>query len=218
MGGHPSGVRSLGGGTSSKASTRQVSSQAEREAVDYYVSGEGMWVNGYLRGDWDGGDLFPDEVRYLKDLEKATSRKIGAQTLYRSVDASAIFGNIDDIQYDALVSVIGYNQKDNWYMKNAQPIIQRAMGRGTITEKGFMSTTKDEDIARDWNGFSGSEKPIVMKITTSDKTIGRDISKFDKELERKMEQREVLLGKGQSYRIDKIYGKSGKIYVDVSMK
>ena len=79
------------------------------------------------------------------------------------------------------------------------------------TENGFMSTTKNSEIAEEWGGFSGSDMPIIMNISTKKDTKGIDLSKH------KMEQEEVLLKRNQKYKIKKIYGKNGNIFVDVEL-
>ena len=35
----------------------------------------------------------------------------------------------------------------------------------TKTEKGYMSTTRDFNLAESFGDFTGSENPVVMKIT-----------------------------------------------------
>ena len=186
-------------------------------AVEEYVSGDGMWINQYLRGRGDFGELSPQEQQYLHDLDKATSKALGEETdLYRSVDASAVFGPMSDMQYENLHSHIVYGAKDRVIVQSAQQTLGRA--QGTRTDKGFMSTTKDEGLAADWGGFSGSDHPIVLKMRTNKGTRGRDLTKSDKALNARMGQSEVLLGKGQSYKIGKVYGKNGSIYVDVTLQ
>lgn len=200
------GTRGAGGGGGSNA-----------QAVEYYVSGEGMWINDYLRGRYDMGELNEQEKRFLNDLDKATSRNIGEeQTLYRSVDASAVFGKISDMEYEGLVNTVGYGSKEKYWKPYADRALSRA--QGIRTDKGFMSTTKDESVAASWGGFSGSEKPIVLKMRTNTGTKGRDLTRSDKALNARMGQSEVLLGKGQSYKIGKVYGKNGRIYVDVTLQ
>ena len=70
---------------------------AQDRALEEYVSGEGMWINQYLRGNGDFGELTPAEKQYLADLEKATSQQLGKDyDLYRAADARAVFGNISE--------------------------------------------------------------------------------------------------------------------------
>lgn len=193
------------------------------EATEYYVSGEGMWINQYLRGKGDFGELSEGEKEYLKDLDKATDGKVGERTLWRNVDASAIFGNMNDGDYENIGTVLTYGE--NAFGKGAYAesivnrvnnIIQKTTGK-TITEKGFMSTTSDENIAKEWGDFTGSEKPIVMKIKTNSKTKGVNLSGYDKNVSADQAQKETLLGRNQSFNVNKIYSKDGQIYVDVEM-
>ena len=137
------------------------------DATEYYVSGDGMYINNALR---DGRELDAEEKQLIKDLDLATSGSVKQDDLYRSVDAKAIFGNMDWQDYDNLVQYLGYgaNSFDKGaYSQNqlakAKNLINKAQGK-TVTEKGYMSTTKDESIASDWGGFSGSEMPVVMHL------------------------------------------------------
>ncbi|MBO5958999.1 MAG: hypothetical protein J6Q65_02640 [Lentisphaeria bacterium] len=91
--------------------------------------------------------------------------------------------------------------------------MSKAVGK-TIVEKGYMSTTKDFEIASEFGGFTGSEKPIVIKLDTPGSAHGRDLEEFDVEGE---EQKEVLLARGQRYKVNKIYGEDGNIVVDADI-
>ena len=52
------------------------------DATEQYVSGEGMWINQYLRGRGNFGELSDSEKEYLRDLDKATNGKITDNELY----------------------------------------------------------------------------------------------------------------------------------------
>lgn len=176
-------------------------------AAEYYVSGDGMWINQYLRGSMDdsGFQFTLQDAEYLRDLDRAVSNPlVKDQTLYRSVDASAIFGSMSDIQYENLVSGLVYG--DKYGLEKSKGFIDAAQGR-TLTEKGFMSTTKDAQVAHDWGGFSGSGKPVVMELKVPKGTTGKDLSSHY------MAQDEVLLSRGQRYKINSISAKNGNIYV-----
>lgn len=176
-------------------------------AAEYYVSGDGMWINQYLRGRIDdpGFQFTPQDAEYLRDLDRAVSNPLMKdQTLYRSVDASAIFGNISDLQYENLVSGLVYG--DKYGLGKSQNILNATQGK-TLTEKGFMSTTKDAQLAHDWGGFSGSSKPVVLELKVPKGTTGKDLSGHY------MAQNEVLLSRGQQYRINGISAKNGNVYV-----
>jgi hypothetical protein len=192
------------------------------DATEYYVSGDGMWINQYLRGNGDFGELTESERQYLKDLDKATNGKVSAETLYRSVDATAIFGDMSETDYENLRSALVYG-KDSFgkgqyadgIRQKVDGIINKTVGK-TQTEKGYMSTTTSKSIAEEFGGFTGSDKPIVMNIKPSKKTRGVDLSGYDKNTSDP--QKETLLARGQSYKITKIYGKNGNINVDIEMK
>lgn len=187
------------------------SDDGNAKAVEEYVSGERMYINQLLRR---GERLDPDEMDLVKKLDAATNKAVDSKELYRSVDASAIFGNIGDMQYESLVARLGYGLNQKLYIKDTEGIINRTMGK-EITEKGYMSTTKDRELAHDFGGFTGAEHPIVMRIKTNGKARGYDVSKT--KLEKQMEQKEVLLKRNTSYKVDKIYGKDGHVYVDVTL-
>ena len=186
---------------------------AQDRALEEYVSGEGMWINQYLRGNGDFGELTPAEKQYLADLEKATSQQLGNDyDLYRAADARAVFGNISEQEYNALVSTHVYGAKDKYYQK----YVESAMAKtgGVKTEKGFMSTTTSQSVAEGWGGYTGADHPIVMKFKAPRTTKGKNLKKFDIKGD---EQHEVLLGKGQKFKVGKVYGKNGNLYVDVKL-
>lgn len=186
------------------------------DAIEHYVSGDGMWINQYFRNDGKGfGELSSNEKEYVKDLDNALNRVVADKELYRSVDAKVIFGDID---YYNLESAILYGGTDK-YSQSALSKAQSLIGTTKI-EKGYMSTTRDRNIAEEFGGFTGADNPIVMKITPSKTTKGADISKATKriaDVEKADPQKETLLARNQKYKINKIYGKNGNIYVDVSM-
>lgn len=186
------------------------------DATEYYVSGDGMYINNALR---DGRELDAEEKQLIKDLDLATSGSVKQDDLYRSVDAKAIFGNMGWQDYDNLVQYLGYGanifDKGSYsqaQLQKAKNLINRTQGK-TVTEKGYMSTTKDESIASDWGGFSGSEMPVVMHLKNTKGAKGVDVSIYDKNTS--SPQKEVLLGRNQSFKVDNIGFKNGNIYVDV---
>ena len=184
-------------------------SKEEVSVLEDYVSGEGMWVNSYLRKK--EFELNEDEEKYLKTLDNATSKDLKKEmTLFRSVDAKAIFGNINENEFESLKSVVAYDSKQKFDLNIAEKFINKVQNE-VKTENGFMSTTKNSEIAEEWGGFSGSDMPIIMNISTKKDTKGIDLSKH------KMEQEEVLLKRNQKYKIKKIHGKNGNIFVDVEL-
>lgn len=199
---------------------------AQKEAIEYYASGDGMYINNMLRGraGVDESDLTEDDKQLIKDLDAALDKKVGKQTLYRSVDASAIFGNdvdmydlLDEIKYQQFSNTSGdFSQKK---AKEINAVIDKTIGK-TILDKGYVSTTRSLEIAEEWEDFTGSENPIVMIINTAEDTKGANISNLTKyltEIEADNPQEETLLARNQKYKILKIYAKKGIVYVNVQM-
>ena len=199
---------------------------AQKEAIEYYASGDGMYINNMLRGraGVDESDLTEDDKQLIKDLDAALDKKVGKQTLYRSVDASAIFGNdvdmydlLDEIKYQQFSNTSGdFSQKK---AKEINAVIDKTIGK-TILDKGYVSTTRSLEIAEEWEDFTGSENPIVMIINTAENTKGANISNLTKyltEIEADNPQEETLLARNQKYKILKKKKKKGIVYVDVQM-
>lgn len=206
------------------ASSSNNITQSQLDAIEYYVSGEGMWINQYLRGRGDFGELSQNEKDFLNDLEKITnSDTIKEDTLYRTVDASAIFGDMTDSEFDDFRSEIIYNSfskaKGSYSQgiaKNINNRINNAIGK-TYNEKGFMSTTKSLNIAENNMYTFGSQKPVIMEIKNTRGTKGRDVMKNAsqrlKNVEKSDPQKEVLLARNKKYKIDSVSNKNGNIYV-----
>lgn len=190
------------------------------EAIDHYVSGEGMWINDYLRGNEAYGELSPNEKRYLEELDMATNGSINNDVLYRTVDANSVFNNISEYDYETLKDVLVNNDTQRLNVAKANQILSQA--KKEYTEKGFMSTTKSLSIAEENQYFFGSQKPIVMEIHTNKKTKGLDVmknaSKRTREAEKINPQKEVLLARNQSVEIYNIGSKNGNIYVKARLK
>lgn len=200
----------------------------QKEAIEYYASGDGMFINNHLR-ERNGmtiNDLTPQDKQFMKDLDDALDKRLNEQILYRSVDASAVFGNMESMEFEQLRGELLYNEFSSakgaysqGIARQVQNKINSATGK-TITDKGYVSTTRDATIAENFGGYTGSSNPIVMKIKTSKNTKGADISKATKrlsEIEKNDPQKETLLARNQKYKINKIYSKNGQIYVDVEM-
>lgn len=197
-----------------------IATKNQLSALNHYVSGEGMWINQHLRGLGDFGELSKFEKEYLADLDKITSSEFINDTLYRTVDASAIFGNISDSEYENLVRNLVYNDNQRIIAESAKNTLSKV--KKEYTEKGFMSTTKDLSIAENNKYTFGSSKPVIMEIKTSKSTKGVDVMKKANSQMRQAEkydpQKEVLLKRGQSYNVNHIGTKNGNIYIQVSMK
>lgn len=181
------------------------------EALEDYVSGDGMWINNHLRGRGEAANypLTEDDKIYLEKLDQATlNSKVKERTLYRSVDISSIVGDISDSEYDDLRA--GYLYKDN--SKAAQEVLKKYLENiegKEIIDKGLMSTTKDKEIALDFQGFNGSSKPCVIEFNVPKGIKGVDLKAFDIE---GMEQKEVLLARGQKFVITSVSQEQGQFY------
>ena len=187
--------------------------QEELEAVDYYVSGDGMYINDYLRDRNNPvermGEMTDFDKEMVRQLEKATNREHGYDKLYRCVDADAIFDNVSDMDWEYLQGNLGYGQNN----PRAKEMIDSIKDK-VITDKGFMSTTKDYDIAADFLDFTGADHPLVIEFEDAKKVKGFDLEKFMPDLDSRMEQKEVLLHNNASYKIkDIIMDERGRIRV-----
>lgn len=187
--------------------------QEELEAVDYYVSGDGMYINDYLRDRNNPvermGEMTDFDKEMVRQLEKATNREHGYNKLYRCVDANAIFDNVSDMDWEYLQGNLGYDQNN----QRAKEMIDSIKDK-VITDKGFMSTTKDYDIAADFLDFTGADHPLVIEFEDANKVGGFDLEKFMGDIELRKEQKEVILHNNASYKIkDIIMDERGRIRV-----
>lgn len=192
-------------------------SEIEDEAIEWYVSGDGMWVNQYLRGRTDGMTLTDGEKTLMKALEKATDQPLpkgfNKGKLWRSVDASAIFSGMTELELSQLYDHIVYGNYDKGaYSQGIKKRMDTAIDNiegATITEKGFMSTTKSKTVAEDWGDFTGADVPVVIEFDTTKTSIkGREIDqKFEIDEDA---QEEVLLHPNAKYKVTGI----GKGYYD----
>ena len=180
----------------------------ESAAVESYVSGDTMYINQVLRER--AGEMTAEDRELVRDLDSALNVPIGKrQTLYRSVDAEAVFGRMSGLDFENLRGAVVYGDDSRIARQTAERLIGRAQG-ATITERGYMSTTKDAEIAAEWGGFTGSEKPIVLRLDVPASAHGRDLEMFEVE---GAEQGEVLLARGQRYHVSRIVGENGKIVI-----
>lgn len=190
------------------------------EALDAYISGDAMWLNNYLRGRGDFGELSREEQQMLDELTAVTKlSKVGERTLWRSVDARAIFGDMTDGEFEDLAGRILYGDDSKFVMEKTQRFMD-VVGK-EITEKGFMSTTKSKEVATEWGDYSGSRTPILMKIRTTANTRGVDVEKYtlahNAEVEQSQAQKEILLRRGQRYKVVGIKELDGQICVEVEL-
>ena len=191
----------------------------QKDALDYYVQ-DGYYINNILRSE---DDLDSDEEEFVRLLDQATDAKVSQDTLYRIVDANVIFPGVDDFEFDNLNAHILLG--DDAYDRGAysqgikarmEKIVQNAIGK-THTDKGFMSTTSDEETARHKHtDDTHGRNRVVLKISNTKGTKGRDISSiFDTDYS---VEKEVLLARNHSYTVKRIYNKDYMIYVDVDLK
>ncbi|SUB57719.1 minor capsid protein [Peptoniphilus lacrimalis] len=181
------------------------------EAIEEYVSGDGMWINNKLRGIGEIADypLSEDDKIYLEKLDQATQGQIVKEkTLYRSVDISSIIGDISDFDYDDLKSAYIYGDDSKRAQETLEKYLKHIKGK-EIIDKGFMSTTKDKEIALDFQGFTGSSKPCVIEFNVPNGVHGIDLKEFDIA---DMEQKEVLLARNQKFVIREVRQEQGQFY------
>lgn len=179
------------------------------EALDYYVSGEGMWINNYLRGRFPDMRLSEDDKIYLDQLDQATTtHDVKEKTLYRSVDISSIIGDISDFDYDDLKGAYFYGDDSKRSKEVMEKYLKNVQGK-EIIDKGFVSTTKSRDIAIEFRGFTGSYKPCVIEFNVPEGIKGIDLKDFDIA---NMEQKEVLLARNQKFVIKEMTQEQGQFY------
>ena len=182
-----------------------------KKAVEYYASGEGMYVNQFLRrGQYN--ELSDDEKELVKLLDEATKMdEVKANSLFRSVDASSIFGNMSQLQYEQLTEYLVYG--DEYYAGQVSKFMERSKPGTLITERGFMSTSELYDVVSGWYDFTGSDKPITLELSVPKGLRGCNVYELTPEVEARDPQREVLLPRGTKYKIVEITSKDGLIYV-----
>lgn len=170
----------------------EIYTKAEKAAVEEYVSGEGVWINQYLRGLYKT-NISPDDIEYLNDLISATEKQTVTQTkLYRAVDASTIFGKMSAIEFEDFREAVLFPEIASKPALSTYKKFEKKLNI-PVQEKGFMSTTTEKDVAIDWNGFTGSDKDIVLELDVGEGIKGVDVSKYF-EVEG-FEQSEILLEK-----------------------
>ena len=203
----------MGGRGARSSSSSETDRQALRDAVEYYASGDGMWVNQSIRR----GERLSDEDRELvRELDEATRLdEVTVPKLYRSVDAESVFGEMSQLDYENLSEAYIYG--DEFAARSAQHIMDRAQPGKRIVEKGFMSTSEDYDVVADWYDFTGSDKPITLELEVPRGTRGCKVYEMTPEAEARDPQREVLLPRGVEYRIKNITSRDGLVYVQAEI-
>lgn len=193
-------------------------SESEHNALKEYVSGNMMNINNAMRNvnGLSESDLNDKEKEVIKELKKATSKPISKdiKELYRGVDISAVGGNISNLEYDNLHDYLLYGSNEKIVKESAERTLSKILGK-EITDKGFMSTTKDKEVAYNWDDFSGAEHPIVLKLNCENGVNGVDVDELgiEKELNPDLEdsQAEVLLQNNTKYKIIDVFAEEGNI-------
>jgi len=184
----------------------------DKQALEYYVSGEGMYVSNALRGVNKDIILNDKDMEFIKDLDHATDRPLEKQRLYRSVDASVIFKDINEFEYEDLRGYLNYGAKGTYETNRYNNLMSKQVKE--FKDLGYVSTTKDYEIARDWGGFTGSNKPIVLELNLDDTVKGVDLDFLDIADD---PQKETLLARNQIFKVKEITAKDGNIYVKVDV-
>ena len=178
--------------------------EEELGALEWYVSGDGMWINQYMRGRGSKElletPLADNEKALLEHLKTATNRQLeDVGTLYRSVDAESILGDLSVDKKELLQRLYSDDRK---VQDDIVSLFDNAKGK-TITEKGFMSTTTDKELAVYWEDFTGAENPVVLEINTEGKAVKG--AKIPKELEIAEDpQNEILLASNTKYKVKEV--------------
>jgi len=97
-----------------------------------------MYINNYLRGRnlEEMGEMQESDRELIKDLDGATNRTQDNDVLYRSVDATAVFGNMSQSDYENLYNHLKYGDAPSPRVK---AMLEQANGK-TVTDAGYMST------------------------------------------------------------------------------
>lgn len=149
-------------------------SDDEKMAVEWYVSGDGMEANNYLRKrGWYSNPMneADDELKEnIKNLDSAIDSYGGLKesgTYYRNVDASAFFTPSQIRQMEDFA----WGDNDG---KDIKSIIGKE-----ITDKGYLSTTSDLELVEEWGDFTGSEHPIIVEYDVPAGAKGANLKAFD---------------------------------------
>lgn len=186
------------------------------DALEYYVSGEGMYINDYLSGKYEenGGRWTEQDEEILQLMDEGTQGIVKQKKLWRSVDASAVFGDMSMSEYQDLYDMVVWGEDSVIKNKRAATKARVDVTGKEITEPRFMSTTTDKELAFEWRDYTGSDMPIVLEIDVPDGIHGEDMKRFDLPDD---PQNEVLLARGQKYRVKSVEGIDGELVVKVEL-
>lgn len=175
-----------------------------REAIDYYVDGNGYGLNAALRNN---EALYGEDALLQKGLDEATSRVLGRDyTLYRGVSAASIFGA--DVQYGLLKAAIVDGNREGYVVEALEKA--KKIAYQPKRDKGYMSSSISLEQAE---SFGGSQN-VIMRMTVKKGTKGIDLTKNRSIYKTNTYEKEVILSRGLAYKITKIGAYKGKIIVD----
>ena len=213
----------MGGRGASSSIGRGSGAGKPNDATEEYVNGFGGYsINSVLRS---GKPLSEDEKEYVKQLDLATNGKVKEDELYRVIDARALMKFDDEFQEDDFKAYLILGENSDYFggnymqnrLSNIKSKINNIVGKNQI-EKGYMSTTKDLDIAKHKTNVATHQQgaPVILNIKETKGAKGVDLSSYDKP--NGTPEKEILLGRNQNYKINKIYAKDGTIYADATLK
>lgn len=175
-----------------------------KEAVDYYVDGNGYDLNYALRNN---EALSREDALLQRGLDEATDRALGKDyTLYRGVSAASIFG--EDVQYGLLKSAIVNGDREAYVVEALEKA--KKIAYQPKRDKGYMSSSTSLEQAE---SFGGNQN-VIMRMTVKKGTKGIDLAKNRSIYKTNTYEKEVILSRGLSYKITKIGSHKGKIIVD----
>ena len=160
---------------------------------------------------------------YVKQLDLATNGKVKQDEVYRVVDARSLMKFDDEFQEDDFKAYLVLGENSSYFngsymqnrLNNIKQKVNSIVGKNQI-EKGYMSTTKDLDIAKQKTTDRTHQQgaPLILNIKNTKGAKGVDLSSYDKSV---LPEKEVLLARNQKYKVNKIYSKDGNIYADVTL-
>lgn len=191
MGRNSGGVR----GGSQKYTNAQID-----KTLHDYVYGEALEINGWLR-DHESYDISQENLENIKVLDAITKDKV-PDVLWRTTEARSIFGRMSQAEYDELYMHVVEGKSSKTMQSRIDGVLNK-----TITDKAYMSTSKSRTIAEN---LDFSVRPIMLRIN-SKKGRGVDVGKHS------VGEEEVILKRNTKYKVNKVYGSKGDIYVDVTI-
>lgn len=181
-------------------------SELAKEAIDYYVDGNGYDLNYALR---NGEKVEGEDALLQKGLDEATSKPLGKSfTLYRGVSFASVFG---DAEYGYVKAAIVDNDSSSYVQEAFKKAKKNAMQ--VKTDKGYMSGSLKSDVAE---SFGGSRN-VIMKMSIKKGTKGIDLNANKSLYRNNTYEQEVILTRGLKYKITKVYSRNGRIYVDADI-